>query len=198
MTKFIRMLGFIAVMTSTIAVLACGELEAIIKNPGETGSGSTQAKDCSYGGKRIDSGAAFPAADGCNTCTCDRNSGLIACTKKYCPKMQAFNGTISKLDYDEESNTLIATLTYQACKEMKFDLSVDQNSCGKSYPWQCYGEIFFAEASDSCTSELSHQVIFPLTELTKRPANLYIQNASGSCTRVVVGRSDGGLPNLCS
>ena len=34
---------------------ACGELEAIIKNPGETGSGSTQAKDCSYGGKRIDS-----------------------------------------------------------------------------------------------------------------------------------------------
>jgi len=46
-------------------------------------SGAGGGRPCVYGGQTYDDGTAFPAADGCNTCTC--SNGSIGCTLIDCP-----------------------------------------------------------------------------------------------------------------
>lgn len=47
---------------------------------------------CEYNGNYYAAGQGFPAADGCNSCSCDE-SGLVACTLKACvPEPQACGG----------------------------------------------------------------------------------------------------------
>ena len=46
--------------------------------------GTSPGPACVYQGKGYAAGDSFPAADGCNTCTCGAN-GSVGCTKKGCP-----------------------------------------------------------------------------------------------------------------
>jgi hypothetical protein len=42
-----------------------------------------ERRPCIYGGRAIESGTAFTAADGCNSCTC--SDGFVACELAGCP-----------------------------------------------------------------------------------------------------------------
>jgi hypothetical protein len=44
---------------------------------------TTQEIACGYEGQRYEAGQSFPAADGCNTCTCELD-GSISCTEIAC------------------------------------------------------------------------------------------------------------------
>jgi len=73
-SALVRLLGFVPVLAVTMAAGPCG------KEPlGSVDGGSS----CSYQGAIYHAGNSFPAADGCNTCTCGKD-GLVSCTEKGC------------------------------------------------------------------------------------------------------------------
>lgn len=74
MKRFAPFFPLTALLLTTMGVGPCGS------QPLGSVDGGTP---CVIGGKSYATGATFPAADGCNTCTCQANG--VACTTKGCP-----------------------------------------------------------------------------------------------------------------
>lgn len=155
-------------------------------------------KECQYHGKTYSAGQEFPSADGCNSCTCERETGIASCTEISCPNIQPFDGIISNARVDALTDELVATLEYQSCGKVPFILEIDSENCGKASPWQCSAFIFeTTETRTACTLQIQHEVRFSLAALKKRPAALNVRGAHGSCVRILVGVDAGAVPDLC-
>ncbi|HEX2657967.1 MAG TPA: hypothetical protein VHU40_06830 [Polyangia bacterium] len=74
MKRFAPFLPLTALLLTTMGVGPCGS-----EPLGSVDAGTT----CVIAGKTYPAGATFPAADGCNTCSCQANG--VACTTKGCP-----------------------------------------------------------------------------------------------------------------
>ena len=74
MKRLLPSLSLTALLLATMGVGPCGSqpLGSVDGGP-----------PCNIGGKQYAVGASFPAADGCNTCTCQADG--VACTTKGCP-----------------------------------------------------------------------------------------------------------------
>jgi hypothetical protein len=88
----------------------CGQADAACHGTTVAHAGECVTKDdgCSYEGKSYPAGASFPAADGCNQCSCQAD-GTVACTLKQCA-----------CDYSGASGRKYVAQSPEACKAVRF------------------------------------------------------------------------------
>jgi hypothetical protein len=102
-----------------------------------------EPSSCLYDGEPHAVGSSYPAADGCNTCSC-QGDGTSACTEKACPEPRSCGGHAAESCHDDE---YCKFTTEAMCGRAAVGVCMPKPECSASGPvvCGCDGESYDSE-----------------------------------------------------